>query len=117
MQAHVWQKIMFIYDVIAIFLTFTCFNQVVSIAYKNVNMMLSTKQVSDFLLLLRTELIRQKVIGIATKVKCILVYYVLFQFCTIHVFQKQRGYDITYVTKAYDICFLLVTPLYIISCW
>ena len=26
MQAHVWQKIMFICDVIAIFLTSTCFN-------------------------------------------------------------------------------------------
>ena len=26
MQARVWQKIMFIYDVIAIFLTFACFN-------------------------------------------------------------------------------------------
>jgi hypothetical protein len=53
MQAHVWQKIMFIYNVIATFLTFTCFNS-----------------------------------------------------------PKKRGYDTTYVAKAYDICFRLVTPLY-----
>jgi hypothetical protein len=53
MQAHVWQKIMFTYDVIAIFLTITCFNS-----------------------------------------------------------PHKRGYDITYVAKAYDICFRFVTSLY-----